>query len=331
MTRWLTEAPQDGDRDDMAAYWMARLMSGEMTTDERGEMRKWSDASPENAAAIGELENMLGALDSHSEHFLAEEYERELEDKSTEKARRTPLFRNIAASAAIAAAASVMALFILPKNGGAPQSYQTAVGQFQEIELEDGSEIELNTASLVRVAYDGRRRAVGLEQGEAFFNVEKDKARPFVVMTNFAEIAVTGTSFSVANAADRSSIHVLTGVVDVKPLRGQSSTLLAGDMIEVGADGVIGRVTRYDPALALAWRSGKARFREAPLGEALVTLNRYFDTPIVLADDRLSSLPVTGEFDIRDSETAVKALSLAFGLESRADGARIVLDEKSAE
>jgi len=324
MTRRLTGTPQDGDIDDKAAFWTARLMSGEMTAEERKDMQLWLAQSPDHSAALKEFETLLGEVDSYGERLLANEFERELDRRADDKQRFVPSIAKIAATVAVAGAAAIFALFV-SQGRGAPQSFQTAVGQFQEIELEDGSEIELNTASVVRVAYDKRRRAVGLEQGEAFFSVEKDKARPFIVKTDYAEIAVTGTSFSVSNANGHSSVHVLTGVVDVKPLRGASSTLLAGDMIEIGPDGVIGRVTRYDPALVLAWRSGKARFREEPLGEALDTLNRYFQTPIVLEDEVLAALPVTGEFDIRDSETAIRALSLAFKLESRADGSRIIL------
>ena len=301
-------------------------MSGEMTADEQAEMKRWTAQSPENAAALAELQSLLGEADAYGEQLLAGEFERDLNLKAASKRRFSPSLRNIAATLAIAAATIVVTLFIAP-NTGAPQSYQTAVGQFREIELEDGSEIELNTASLVRVDYDKRRRAVGLEQGEAFFNVEKDRSRPFVVKTAYAEIAVTGTSFSVASTDGRANVHVLTGVVDVKPLRGQSSTLLAGDMVEIGPDGMIGQVRRYDPALVHAWRHGKVRFREKPLGEAVVALNRYFSTPIAIDDAHLAQLPVTGEFDIRHADTAVKALSRAFNLTSRVDGDRIVLEE----
>ena len=111
-------------------------------------------------------------------------------------------------------------------------------------------------------------------------------------------------------------------------------------IVNLGLPGTNGRqacvvledaLERYDPALVLAWRGGKARFREEPLEEVLISLNRYFKTPIELGDDGLANLPVTGEFDIRDRDTAVKALTLAFNLESRTEPSRVILNRREPE
>ena len=116
--------------------------------------------------------------------------------------------------------------------------------------------------------------------------------------------------------------------MDVAPNLGPVATLLAGDTIEISAEGSPGAITRYDPSIVLAWRSGKARFREEPLGNVLHSLNRYFDTPIELGDPSLADLPVTGEFDVRDRDTTVRALTLAFNLEGKEEPARIMLNPK---
>ena len=191
--------------------------------------------------------------------------------------------------------------------------------------LADGSVAQLNTASKIVVRYSNEERRIELLSGQAFFDVDKDQTRPFVVQLANAAVTVTGTSFDVLRSGDRSAVHVVTGVVDVKPQFGPSSTLLAGDMIEIDGEGRASAVARFDPSLILAWRGGKARFRDEPLSEVVASLNRYFSTPIMLEDEALAALPVTGEFDVRDRETAVRTLALIFGLEATDEPARTVL------
>jgi transmembrane sensor len=326
MNQRLTQKPAGDSPPDLALYWMMRKMSGEMDAAERKSFADWLSASPENEREFTKVERMLDRVDAGAEELLAEDFERELAEQAAPKRQdsRTGMSR-IAATLAAIAFAAIIALSLRGGLTAQPAAYATAIGQSQTVRLEDGSEVELNTASRITVAYRDGKRNVELQAGEAFFSVEKDRSRPFIVKTRQAEIAVTGTSFSVSTDHDRSIINVLTGVVDVAPLEGQSATLLAGDTIEVDGAGFIGPVTRYDPSLVLAWRSGKARFRDAPLGDVVATLNRYFVTPIVLGDDSLAALPVTGEFDIRDRATAIKALALIFNLDSREEPARAVL------
>ncbi len=312
--------------NDDAAHWMARKLSGSMNAEERKAFEGWLSLSDDHRRAFAELEGMLDRADAHGGDLLAAEFERQLTDEAERQARhRRSGVSRIAAAISAAALVAVISIFAVNQQPDRLIAHETEIGAFDRIALDDGSEIELNTASRITVAFDDNSRSVNLEGGEAFFNVETDRARPFIVKTDVAEIAVTGTSFSVSTVHDRSSVHVLTGVVEVTPLKGQQATLLAGDTIDVKADGSATPVARYDPSLIFAWRSGKARFHDERLGNVVASLNRYFDTPIELGDDSLADLPVTGEFDIRDRETAVKALTLIFDLESREEPARIIL------
>ena len=332
MTR-LTNSPEGETTQDIAAYWVMRRMSGEMTDEERRSLEQWRSASPENAAAIAEYERMLLSIDTQAEEFLAAEFERELDAAGVARERsRLAATTRIAATLAAVAAAAIIAIFARPFSLPEPEErYATSIGEFRKVALDDGSEIELSSATRVKVAFSPQQRLLDLDSGEAFFQIDRDAARPFVVKSGPAEIIVTGTSFSVSRLGDASSVHVLTGVVDVKPLHGPSATLLAGDMIEVGPDGAAGVLKRYDPAVVLAWRSGKARFREQPLAEVVSALNRYFKEPIVIGDENIESLPVTGEFDIRDRKTTIRALALAFNLESREEPTRTVLTTRASQ
>lgn len=311
---------------EAAAYWKMRQQSGAMDATERAAFREWLSAAPENAIEFALLEKSLEAIDEYEHILLESEFERELHAESERISRHgARRFQLIAASLAILSITVVTAIFSRQTELPIAQTYETVKGQHQIIALEDGSRVELNSGAAISVAFGKSERAVTLKSGEAFFDVEKDKTRPFLVKTELAQIGVTGTSFGVSEIDGKLGVHVMTGVVDVAAANGPVATLLAGDAIEVGSDGRAGKIMRFDPNLALAWRSGKARFRDQPLEEVLRSLNRYFDTPIELSDPALATLPVTGEFDIRDRDTAVTALALIFNLESEEEPARIVL------
>jgi transmembrane sensor len=316
--------------DDAAAYWVMRRQSGAMTSSEERDFEAWRAASEENRRALAALENALDELDGHGETLLAEEFERQLNDAAQPVANvsRAP-FNRVAASLAAVALLSA-AVFSAIKIAGSPApaeviAFDTGVGESETVLLADGSQAQLNTASKIAVRYTAVERRIDLIAGEAFFDVDKDLRRPFVVETPNAAITVTGTSFDVFADNSGSSVHVVTGVVDVTPRFGPTSTLLAGDMIEIDNAGNASAVMRFDPSLVLAWRGGKARFRDEPLGDVVASLNRHFASPIVLADGTLAELPVTGEFDVRDRNTAVKALALIFGLEATDEPARTIL------
>lgn len=332
MTNRLTKSHPGESPEDAAERWMARKMSGAMNAEERQAFEAWLSQSVQNRRALAELEQALTTTDAAGDTLLAAEFERQLHDAAGAGAHRHRAnLQRMAAALVAAAGLGVIAIMLQGRPAQPMIAYETAIGETEKVALEDGSAIELNTNSRIKVAYGDAARSVAIERGEAFFDVEKDRDRPFIVKTPAAEITVTGTSFNVSTAATASAIHVLAGVVEVKSLLGGASTLLAGDAVSIGADGVAGPVRRYDPALVLAWRSGVARFHNTPLGDVVLELNRYFEVPIRIEGGALANAPVTGEFDIRDRETAVKALATAFDLERRDEPARTLLFRPSSQ
>ncbi|MEZ5897671.1 MAG: FecR family protein [Parvularculaceae bacterium] len=324
MTTRAQSTTPTGAPDDLAAYWMARKMSGAMKAEERRSFEEWLNAAEENRHAFAEMERALSLSDALDIDVLTAEFERELHEEASLKHTSTRRMA-IAASVTLAAIAVTGALFLRNSAAPAPQVYATAIGDARAVALDDGSQIDLNTETRIEVAYSGAQRSVKLTAGQAFFNVEPDRARPFVIDAGDATITVTGTAFDVSKHGDGVVVSVLSGAVDVKPQFGPGAVLLAGDQVAVDADGATGAVIRFDPGDVFAWRAGKARFHERPLGEVVTELNRYFRTPISLGDAALETLPVTGEFDIRDQDAAIRALTLSFNLDAQPAPARIVL------
>ena len=77
------------------------------------------------------------------------------------------------------------------------QTLKTQIGEQKSFTLQDGSQIKLNTNSLIKVEYSANHRLLTLLQGEARFDVAKDKSRPFTVTVGDKSFTALGTIFNV--------------------------------------------------------------------------------------------------------------------------------------
>ena len=313
--------------DEEALAWMARRSSGTMTQEDVRAFEAWR-RKPENAAAFERLEGVDARLGAIEDMILAKSFEDELHERADNLEPASLPRRAIAAGIAVSLLAGA-AIFAIPRGEDDPVRYATSRGELKAVALADGSKAELNTETRLSVSYSGKERAVALAGGEALFSVERNARRPFVVSTAHSRVVVTGTVFNVATDALKTEVSVVSGAVDVTVAGGAQVTVLAGKQLVIDAETMAGVVQLFDPNLSLAWRLGKARFDATPLGDVLADLNRYFKKPITLAEPELATLPVTGEFDLKDQQTAVNALVVAFGLEQTAQPARIVLARKN--
>jgi transmembrane sensor len=97
--------------------------------------------------------------------------------------------------------------------------YTTDIGEQRSIRLSDGSTVELNAHSKIRVAMGERERDVDLLDGQAMFRVAKDHARPFIVHSGDSDVLAVGTQFDVNKHPSGTTITVVEGRVAVFPSR----------------------------------------------------------------------------------------------------------------
>jgi transmembrane sensor len=311
---------------EQAASWHAKQMSGAMTPDERASFDQWMGESQANRLAFERIEDALTITDDAAQTILSEKFEDELHLE----AQKTTAWRAPALAASIAFAFLTLSttLFFNYSSSQQPQIYATAVGEIRSVSLNDGSTINMNTATTLAVEYSRTERVVSFEEGEAIFNVERNQAKPFIVELPAVEIIVTGTKFNVLASKQDTEIFVVSGIVQVKPIFGQMHTLRKGDSINIDSNGNAGSVAPFNPTDILAWTTGKLRFTQAPLHEVVDELNRYFDRKIILRDASLSTLPVTGEFDATDQAAAINAITLIFDLNNEIENGAFVLSKK---
>ena len=190
-------------------------------------------------------------------------------------------------------------------------TYQTARAENRQRDLPDGSRLTLGGESAASWRFTGDVRHVVLETGEAYFEVAKDRRRPFIVSVGGMTVRAVGTAFNIRRASERVEVTVSEGIVDVqrstpepvnnarpappeRPLR-----LSAGQAVVLApaprqADVKQLTVKPANPEAATAWQSGRFEFVDEPLSSVIATVNRYAERDIVITQTELGSLMLTG-------------------------------------
>lgn len=201
-------------------------------------------------------------------------------------------------------------VYLSADSAPAETVYRTGVGEQSTIELADGSQIVLNTASAVRVAYSGSARRLILDHGQAFFTVAKDAERPFTVEANGRVVTAFGTAFDVRIQKETVQVALLEGKVSVSPggnAQQGTVTLQPNDML-IADKNTLEVVKLANPASLTAWREGLLIFQNDALRSAVEEMNRYSATRIVLNDEAVARLRISGTFRIGQTTAFLEAL-----------------------
>jgi transmembrane sensor len=179
----------------------------------------------------------------------------------------------------------------------------------------------------VRASVTATGRIVTLDEGEAYFDVVHDAARPFVVYAGNRRITDLGTKFSVYRSGDDVRVTVREGRVRVEIL-GQASQPVVTDggheVVTKGGETLV--LTKPDADIAddLSWRGGMLVFKEQTLAEAADQFNRY-NTRQILVEGNARRIRIGGSFKADNVDVFVLLLHRGFGLSVNEQGDRIVV------
>jgi transmembrane sensor len=195
-------------------------------------------------------------------------------------------------------------------------------GKLLQLSLSDGTQVWLNADTKFRYPeeFGTGDREVYLE-GEAFFDVRKDAARPFRIHSGKLTTTVLGTSFNVKayGADDLSEVAVITGKVSVIHTRAgkhSSEVLLQPGqkaILTKGTD-LLSKEIFNDRDRYTSWKEGKLIFEDAPVAEVISSLGRYYNIDIQLAQ-ALRSCKVTATFDPMPLEKVMYLLCFTLNAE----------------
>jgi transmembrane sensor len=218
--------------------------------------------------------------------------------------------RPVLAATALALLACITSLLLWADRDTA-RSYSTGIGELRTIQLLDGSTVELNARSTVKVRLTDRRRDVALIEGQALFRVAKDKQRPFVVRAGEAHIRAVGTEFDVYRKQTETVVTVVEGRVEAYPgsdgVGAAAIVLSAGEQLTVLPHAVT-KPTRADTVAATAWVQNRLMFEETPLSEVAEEFNRYHRRPLAIDDSELQALKISGVYSSTDPASLINFL-----------------------
>jgi transmembrane sensor len=216
--------------------------------------------------------------------------------------------RVLAGGAGAALAAAAGGAWIL--SGG--RRFDTEIGEIRHVPLPDGSAADLNTQSSLRVSMAKSVRRVRLAEGEAWFHVEHDPSRPFIVESGLVRVRAVGTAFSVRRYEHGAEVLVSEGVVEawVSGAEVAAVRLSAGEKAMVQERAPIQSETAAPAEIdrRLAWRNGRIDLAGQTLGEAVAEFNRYNQREMVVKQQALLSKRFYGVFRTDDPEGFAKAV-----------------------
>lgn len=239
------------------------------------------------------------------------------------------LMGRISGAVALVAVAAVVGLNYLPNSH--QRIFSTGVGGHQRITLTDGSLVELNTKTTLRLAADGSTRTVYLDRGEAYFRITHDAAHPFVVIAGSHRIIDVGTAFVVQRDPKQLSVSLLEGSARFDtPADGSSPAieLKPGDEVVATAAKVVRRSEPLSKLTSeLGWRRGNLIFNGTTLAEAAAQFNRYNNTKLIIADPEIGRLKINGTFAANNARAFIDATQIVLDLKFQSRNNEIVISK----
>lgn len=310
--------------ESAAATWIARRECDGWSGGDQAELDAWIKASTDNRVAwlrvsaawqqASRLRSLRGAAGMP------------LPRSSGKVLHRAHVRARALAGCVVLAVAAITAWYLLRVG----PSYHTEIGALQAVSLTDGSKVTLDTNTRIYVDVTQTERRVNLEQGEAYFEIAKDLARPFVVIAGDKRIVAVGTQFSVRNERGEVRVIVTEGRVRVERAAGDTMhpmmQLEAGSIARAGPDAVLAEerpISQLEQLLS--WRTGRLSFDNSPLADAVAEFNRYNTRKIVIMDPAVAAIRVGGTFRATNVDAFVRLIAGDFPITATRQGQDIVL------
>ena len=346
----MTEAPDHEDLiEEVAANWLTARAEG-FSSAQRRDFDRWCRADPRHRAAVARIEAACALLEKmplvRAELLPVVEFPAPLRVvRAPAPATRrivTPLRVAVGLAAGLALAFGG-ARWLTPPNPAADQIFATSAGGYERVVLADGSVLELNADTRLRVSLGQGERRVDLAAGEAHFTVAPDPARPFTVSAGGIAVRAVGTAFNV-RLADATVVEVLVteGKVSVAEvervvpnalsssagrsrdernaptgvrtsgsptfLTANERTVFTRPSAQSHAAPTVEKIAAEALREALSWQERKLVFSETPLRDVVAQFNRRNRLQLVIGDPSIAERPVGGTFAADNVEGFVRLL-----------------------
>lgn len=286
-------ATQQRIRDEALA-WFVRLNGGNVSDADRAALQRWLANSPRHREEYTRLADIWTDLDRIPQARL---------QAAAPMPRR--MSRRVFLTAGGAAAA--LALSCADWTRLLFSDHATGTGELRDVTLADGSRLQLDADTAIELAFTEHTRNVRLLRGRVFFDVAPNADRAFVVAAGEGYTRALATRFVVHEQAGTVTVAVQESAVSVSVPDSEARMVRAGESVSYSSRHLSEVRAAYDES-ETAWRRGKLIFEDRPLRQVLADLNRYRPGTILVTDDRLFDMRVSGIFDIHHPDGVLDAI-----------------------
>lgn len=297
-------APTTEDREVLrrAAQWLALLESGDANADDHLRLQHWRESANTHERAWQKAQQLRERFGGLPPALAMAALDR------PDHARRAVLKRALGIAALVPTAWLVGRELPLDVWRA---DLQTGTGEARRVQLADGSFLQLDTATALNV--DMGTRHVTLLRGEIALKV--NASNPLTIEAPYGRIVVGQSEVCVRLNANDCRVSVVSGTVQLQPLKGPLASLRAGQQATLQASGVAA-INAFD-ALLPDWRDGVLMAQNQPLGDFLRELSRY-RPGLMRWEPELETLRVTGSFRLDNTDRVLSLLVASLPVEVHA-------------
>lgn len=273
---------------------LLKYLTGKCSVDELREIEEWICADKKNAANLFEMEQIwsLKSEIKYSDPKVLNSAYHRFENRIKRKPVLFSWWKYAAAGIIISLLSVNLYYLIRPGKSGTMNMIEVPKGQSITLTLSDGTRVWVNSESKFTYpsAFTPDNRNVQLE-GEAYFEVTRNEKSPFIVQSGLLNIKVLGTKFNVeAYPEETTVVSLVEGSVEVKTADNRHQlTLKPNEQAFSSQLGELEFKKSTDTDLHAQWRSGEMYFENKRLKDITKTLERKYNTPIVIADRNLEN------------------------------------------
>ncbi len=189
-----------------------------------------------------------------------------------------------------------------------------AKGEKKEVLLNDGSVVVLNSnSSITYPEIFETTRQITLK-GEAYFKVQHNPQKPFIVETGGVDVTVLGTSFNInAYSTKNTKVSVITGRVEVAGKNGKKVILTKGGQADYTITGGF-KLAKDKSCEGIAWTKNIIMLKNTTLAETAKILENWYDVKIEFEDKSIGQLTISGKFKDEKLETVMESIAFLKGL-----------------
>ena len=340
----MNQEPLDITEDLIVAF-----LNGETTVEQTLLIQNWIEESYENKKQVDDLRFIWiesGKLDpkpvavnidkAWDSLFARIEKAEEIEEVKPSVKKTIPLYKTVLKIAAVLVPIIFLSYLFFHSEKQTKQLAIVTTNATTSKKLDDGSEININAHSKFEYPenFAKKTREVSLN-GEAFFSITPNKAKPFIIHSDAVSIKVVGTSFNVKTTMENVEVYVKTGKVLLYSIEKSTGDTVSMLLIP-GNKGIYDRktntITKEEQPNEndLFWKTKTMVFTKAKLSEVIDVLQKNYGVSIILKNPKLSELRLNARFENQTIESIIEIIATSLQVEiSKTSTTSFEIDEKS--